>query len=134
IWPRLAKECDRLEALISEILELARLDAEPGAATQVELPSIFQQLFENARIVAPAQRIETRIDAGIELNGWPDMLERALDNLLRNALRFNPEGAPIELSAATEGDWLLLSIRDHGPGVDEAHLTKLSEPFFRAPG
>ncbi|WP_404441114.1 sensor histidine kinase [Stutzerimonas chloritidismutans] len=134
IWPRLAKECDRLEALISEILELARLDAEPGAATQVELPSIFQQLSENARIVAPAQRIETRIDAGIELNGWPGMLERALDNLLRNALRFNPEGAPIELSAATEGDWLLLSIRDHGPGVDEAHLTKLSEPFFRAPG
>jgi signal transduction histidine kinase len=72
--------------------------------------------------------------AGIELRGWPDMLERALDNLLRNALRFNPEGAPIELSASTDDDWLLLSIRDHGPGVDEAHLARLSEPFFRAPG
>ena len=38
IWPRLAKECDRLEALISEILELSRLDAEPGAAIDVDLP------------------------------------------------------------------------------------------------
>ncbi|QGZ31635.1 sensor histidine kinase [Stutzerimonas stutzeri] len=134
IWPRLAKECDRLEALISEILELARLDAEPGAATTVNLPSIFDQLQENARIVAPAQRIETRIDASIALQGWPDMLERALDNLLRNALRFNPEGAPIELRAAVDGDGVLLTIRDHGPGVDEAHLAQLSEPFFRAPG
>nr|WP_241730005.1 HAMP domain-containing sensor histidine kinase [Pseudomonas sp. SST3] len=134
IWPRLAKECDRLEALISEILELARLDAEPGATTPVNLASIFQQLEENARIVAPAQRVETRIAPDIVLNGWPDMLERALDNLLRNALRFNPEGAPIELDASIDNGWLLLSIRDHGPGVDEAHLAQLSEPFFRAPG
>lgn len=134
IWPRLAKECDRLEALISEILELARLDAEPGAATMVDLPSMFLQLTENARIVSPTQRIDSQVEAGIELRGWPDMLERALDNLLRNALRFNPEGAPIELRASAGADWLLLSIRDHGPGVDEEHLARLSEPFFRAPG
>nr|WP_272889459.1 HAMP domain-containing sensor histidine kinase [Stutzerimonas stutzeri] len=134
IWPRLAKECDRLEALISEILELARLDADPGESITIDLPSIFQQLEENARIVAPTQRIDTRMGATIELLGWPDMLERALDNLLRNALRFNPEGKPIELSADRDGDWLLLSIRDHGPGVDQAHLAQLSEPFFRAPG
>jgi signal transduction histidine kinase len=62
------------------------------------------------------------------------MLERALDNLLRNALRFNPEGEPIEISAKTMGDNLELTIRDHGPGVDEDHLPQLSEPFFRAPG
>nr|WP_272887278.1 HAMP domain-containing sensor histidine kinase [Stutzerimonas stutzeri] len=134
IWPRLAKECDRLEALISEILELARLDAEPGATSAVDLSSIFQQLEENARIVSPAQRIDSRVETDIVLHGWPDMLERALDNLLRNALRFNPEGAPIELRASTDAEWLTLSIRDHGPGVDETHLAQLSEPFFRAPG
>lgn len=134
IWPRLTKECDRLEALISEILALARLDADPGAPTRIDMPSIFQQLEDNARIVSPAQRIETRMNADIELLGWPDMLERALDNLLRNALRFNPEGQPIELNARREGDSALLSIRDHGPGVDQAHLAQLSEPFFRAPG
>lgn len=134
IWPRLAKECDRLEALISEILELARLDAEPGAASAIDLPLIFEQLEENARIVSPAQRIETCLETDIVPHGWPNMLERALDNLLRNALRFNPEGSPIELRARTEGECLMLSVRDHGPGVDEAHLARLSEPFFRAPG
>jgi len=134
IWPRLTKECDRLEALISEILELARLDAEPGSTRPIDLVSMFQQLEENARIVSPAQRIDTYMDAGIALQGSPDMLERALDNLLRNALRFNPAGTPIELRAQKTDDWLLLSVRDHGPGVDEAHLARLSEPFFRAPG
>ena len=134
IWPRLAKECDRLEALISEILELARLDAEPGAASPVSLQPIFQQLVENARIVAPNQRIDSQVQDGVSLRGWPDMLERALDNLLRNALRFNPEGMPIELRAQADANWLILTIRDHGPGVDDEHLARLSEPFFRAPG
>lgn len=134
IWPRLAKECDRLEELISEILELARLDAEPGTTSPIELRSIFQQLEENARVTAPNQVIHSQIQNGIRLNGWPDMIERALDNLLRNALRFNPPGSPIELTAKTDHDWLTLSIRDHGPGVDREHLVRLSEPFFRAPG
>ncbi len=134
IWPRLAKECDRLEALISEILELARLDADPGTPSPVDLRSIFEQLEENARIVSPNQRIDSTVETDVQLHGWPDMLERALDNLLRNALRFNPEGLPIELRAARSGDDLLLSIRDQGPGVEDAHLAQLSEPFFRAPG
>lgn len=134
IWPRLAKECDRLEALISEILELARLDAEPGPPSPVDLRSMFEQLEDNARIVSPNQRIDSQVQTEVQLHGWPDMLERALDNLLRNALRFNPEGSPVELRASCDEHHLLLSIRDHGPGVDEAHLAQLSEPFFRAPG
>ncbi len=134
LWPRLTKECDRLEALIGEVLELARMDAEPGSAQTIDLPTIFEQLKDNARIVAPDQRIDSHIDPGSTLRGWPDMLERALDNLLRNALRFNPADQPIELQAHRDGDWLTLSVRDHGPGVDAAHLSQLSEPFFRAPG
>jgi len=62
------------------------------------------------------------------------MLERALDNLLRNALRFNPEGVPVELRAQRDGQDLVISVRDHGPGVADEHLPQLSEPFFRAPG
>nr|WP_250646628.1 HAMP domain-containing sensor histidine kinase [Pseudomonas oligotrophica] len=134
IWPRLRLECDRLEALIQEILELARLDADPGDAVPVELERIFEQLKENARLVAPDQRINSHLQADIALRGWPDMLERALDNLLRNALRFNPEGQPIELSATTVDGQLELAVRDHGPGVEADHLPQLSEPFFRAPG
>ncbi|WP_422911675.1 sensor histidine kinase [Pseudomonas sp. MAC6] len=133
-WPRLSQECDRLEALISEILTLARLDAEPGAAQPINLDELLHKLQEDARLDAPEQKIEIQLESGLQLNGWPDMLQRALDNLLRNALRFNPTGHAIEISARREGEQLCLSVRDHGPGAALEHLSRLGEPFFRAPG
>lgn len=62
------------------------------------------------------------------------MIERAVDNLLRNAQRFNPPGQPIELQARRLGERILISVRDHGPGVEAEHLSQLGEPFYRAPG
>ncbi|WP_282341080.1 MULTISPECIES: HAMP domain-containing sensor histidine kinase [Pseudomonas] len=134
LWPRLAKDCDRLEALIAEILALARLDADPGPVQQVDLAGILEGVRENASVGNAEQRIEIDIEPGIALFGWPDMIDRALDNLLRNALRFNPADQPIEIRAARQGETLLISVRDHGPGVEAQHLNQLGEPFFRAPG
>ncbi len=134
LWPRLAQECDRLEALISEILALARLDAEPGASHRIELLPLLHKLREDMRLSHPEQLIEVGIEPGLSVFGWPDLLERALDNLLRNAARFNPSDRPIEVQARRHGERLLLSVRDHGPGVAPEHLAQLGEPFFRAPG
>jgi two-component system OmpR family sensor kinase len=134
LWPRLARECDRLEALISEILVLARLDADFGDAEPVDLDEMLQHLKNDALLSAADQQVRIGIHDGVELQGWPDMLERALDNLLRNALRFNPEGKTIDFLAQREGDRLLISVRDHGPGVAPEFLPQLGEPFYRAPG
>ena len=134
LWPRLNQECDRLEALISEILELARLDADPGAAQPIEIATILAKLQDDARLSAPQQQVLIESDEALPLQGWPDMLERALDNLLRNALRFNPGDQPIEISAQRVGARLHLSVRDHGPGAAEEYLQELGKPFFRAPG
>ncbi|MHA6493848.1 HAMP domain-containing sensor histidine kinase [Pseudomonas borbori] len=134
LWPRLNKECDRLEALISEILALARLDADSGAAKPIDLVALLHKLQDDARLDAPEQQINVRIAAGLSFNGWPEMLQRALENLLRNALRFNPPGYPISLSAVRRPGELCLSVRDHGVGVAPEHLARLGEPFFRAPG
>ena len=76
----------------------------------------------------------SEVPADLQLQGWPDLLERALDNLLRNALRFNPAGQPLEVSARRDDEQLLIEVRDHGPGVAAEHLAQLGEPFFRAPG
>lgn len=135
LWPRLGKECDRLEDLISEILALARLDAEPGSAQAIDLGQLLDALAEDARLSAPEQQLEISMDSRpMPLQGWPDMLGRALDNLLRNALRFNPLGQPIEIHVQRQAQQLLISVRDHGPGVPTEWLERLGEPFFRAPG
>ena len=133
-WPRLSQECDRLEALISEILALARLDAEPGAAQLIDVNELLHKLQEDAQLDAPEQQINIQLESDLPFNGWPDMLQRALDNLLRNALRFNPAGQVIELVASKSAEHLCLSVRDHGPGVAPELLARLGEPFYRAPG
>ncbi len=133
LWGRLTQECDRLEALIGEILALARLDAEPGGTQEIELNELLEGLVADASLAAPEQQVALRLPVpSPSLMGWPDMLARALDNLLRNALRFNPPEQAIEITVA-HGDRLRISVRDHGPGVPAELLERLGEPFFRAP-
>ncbi|WP_277505325.1 sensor histidine kinase [Pseudomonas hunanensis] len=134
LWPRLTRECDRLEDLISEILVLARVDAEQAHAEPVDLNALLGGVRKDAQLSAPDQEVRLEMQPGLTLHGWPTLIERAVDNLLRNALRFNPAGQPIELRASREQDRIVLSVRDHGPGVATEHLEQLGEPFFRAPG
>lgn len=134
LWPRLTRECDRLEALISEILVLARVDADNASAEDIDLNLLLNTVHKDAQLAAPEQAIRIEAEQPLQLKGWPTMIERALDNLLRNAQRFNPVGQPIEVLALRQGDRILLSVRDHGPGVEPEHLRQLGEPFYRAPG
>lgn len=134
LWPRLTLECDRLEALISEILELARVDAEQTSAEHVTLEPLLTGIAHNASPPAQDQHIRVTVAPGLALRGWPSLLDRAVDNLLRNALRFNPSGQPIELSAEPCTAGIAISVRDHGPGCPPEHLAQLGEPFYRAPG
>ncbi len=134
LWPRLTRECDRLEALISEILVLARVDADNASAEDVDLIPLLKTLQKDAQLSAPDQVVQLSADPDLRLKGWPTMIERAVDNLLRNAQRFNPPGQPIELQARRLGERILISVRDHGPGVEAEHLSQLGEPFYRAPG
>ncbi len=134
LWPRLIRECDRLEDLISEILALARVDADQASAETVDLEALLNNLKKDALLGSPEQAIHLDLESPLSLKGWPTMLERALDNLLRNAQRFNPSGEPIEVTARRHGERIEISVRDHGPGVEPEHLAQLGEPFYRAPG
>ena len=134
LWPRLARECDRLESLISEILALARVDADQASAEPIELNPLLATVQKDASLAAPEQRVQLNAEPDLSIRGWPTMIERAVDNLLRNAQRFNPPEQPIELTAQRSGDHIAISVRDHGPGVAKEYLAHLGEPFFRAPG
>lgn len=134
LWPRLGRECDRLEALISEILALARLDADFGGPEPVDLGSMLQRLKNDTQLEDEPQNIRIQVPDNLQLQGWPDMLERAVDNLLRNALRFNPPEQPLDVQAMRVDNHVRLSVRDRGPGVAQEHLSQLGEPFYRAPG
>lgn len=131
---RLSLECDRLEALIGEILALSRLDSVPGNKTEILLQPILQKIKEDAKILTPNQEVILSMANEMTVYGWADRIERAIDNLIRNAIRFNDEQKPIEVSAWQDVNASHILVRDHGPGVSTEHLTQLSTPFFRAPG
>jgi len=65
------------------------------------------------------------------MTGSPLLLERAVGNLIANAIKFSPIGGAVELSVQAAHDNAELSIRDHGPGVPEAELASLFRPFYR---
>ena len=72
-----------------------------------------------------------RVEPDLRALAEPATLERALANQVRNALRYAGAGVPIELLARRHGDRVVIQVRDRGPGVPEALLARLGEPFFR---
>lgn len=133
MWPKLERECDRLDMLIGEILALARLDNHTEEKQIINLYLLFQQMKEDALVLSPEQHIEISCDKNLCFSGWQQLIEQAINNLLNNALRFNPAKKTIQIRAFLEVNRLYIHVQDEGPGVASELLDKLAEPFFRAP-
>ena len=67
----------------------------------------------------------------MSVNGNRDLLRSAIENVLRNAVRYSPQDAPVEVSVEHDPGGLTMSIRDRGPGVPPAELERIFEPFYR---
>ncbi|MBS7675382.1 hypothetical protein KIN13_18390, partial [Vibrio cholerae] len=80
LWPRLTRENDSLEALISEILVLARVDADNASAEDIDLNPLLKALQKDAQLGAPDQVVQLHTESDLYLKGWPTMIERAVDN------------------------------------------------------
>ncbi|NGN66814.1 HAMP domain-containing histidine kinase [Streptomyces sp. A7024] len=122
-----------LAALIGDLQELARPDTVPGARPPqvVGLHEIAQKAVSRARL-----RAADRVGVVAELAPWfvraePVALERAVVNLLDNAVKFSPEGAEIEVRIHPESGEL--TVRDHGPGIPPDDLPHVFERFWRSP-
>jgi two-component system, OmpR family, sensor kinase len=132
---RIDREAERLDELIGEILRLSRLSSpEPSvAAASVDIAALVAEVAEDARLegIADGKSIECRGAPPAQLVGDEELLRSAVENVLRNALRFTPPGALVTTHVAQQGADLVITIRDHGPGVPEAELAHIFEPFYR---
>ncbi|WP_305821875.1 ATP-binding protein [Massilia brevitalea] len=118
-----------LNDLVNELLGMARLDSEQALRREtVDVAG----LLENAAASLPpgpqALELASAQDLGT-IEADPRLLGRALSNLLRNAQKY--AAASIRLSAAREGDRLLIAVEDDGPGIPEAERERIFEPFYR---
>jgi two-component system, OmpR family, sensor kinase len=129
------QEIDRLDRMTGEMLALSRLEGGiPGMNRErLELVELVQGCVAQAELEAGARNIRLSVTSSkpVSVFGSALLLERALDNLIANAIKFSPEGGSVELFVDAGKDAAEFSIRDRGPGVPDAELEYLFRPFFR---
>ena len=136
---RMEREADRLNGLIGELLTLALLESEPRGIERVpvDLQLLVREIVEDADFEANIanRRVRVAQEVPASVAGVPELLRRAVENVVRNAVRFTPENTTVEVRLSRpEGvsvPAVRISVRDHGPGVPEDALDKLFEPFYR---
>jgi len=130
-------ETARLERLIGDLLDLARLEGGGGTLRIDEVP--VAQLFE--RVAARHERacaaagvaMKTAIEPGAEtVSADRDRLEQAMQNLAANAMRYAPPGSTIRLAARVDDDRVTLSVEDQGEGIAAEHLPHVFDRFYKA--
>lgn len=129
-------EIIRLDRMTGEMLALSRLEGGiPGmACEQLDLVELARQSMQHAQLEATAGGITLRLDApehAISLYGSTQLIERAIDNLLGNAIKFSSNGGVVVLSVTLANGFADIAVSDTGPGVPEAELESLFRPFFR---
>lgn len=131
---RIYRECEQLDGLIGEILSLSRLDQTPVEGKPFGLSRMVADIREDMKFTQPERVLESSVlpeALMLGING--ELLRRALDNLVSNALKYTPVDTPLSLQARLlSGDGVEIRFRDRGPGVEEALLARLTEPFVRA--
>ena len=135
-FERMERETERLDVLIGQILRFSRLEGDdPSLKPQrVDLTQLLAEVVEDARLEARASDksvVWESSPAPVFVSGSQDALRSAIDNIMRNALRFTPTQSSVDVQFRVEGSRATIGIRDHGRGVPEADLVRIFEPFFR---
>jgi two-component system sensor histidine kinase CpxA len=132
---RIEKEATRLNSLVGELLQVTRAESDASQlhAESVDISDLISQLIADAEIEAQARgcRLVEQIHPGVVVQGDPEILRRAFENVIRNAIRYTPADGTVTVTVTPEGSEAAVSIRDTGPGVPEDALTKIFEPFYR---
>ncbi len=129
------RQSERLGDLVSDLLELSRLDAgeRPLSASVVSLGEVARQASEamEPRAASKHLSLQLRVPPDLTARADPKALEQVLLNLLDNAIKYTPEGGTVEVSGERVGDRAELSIKDTGLGIEARHLPRLFERFYR---
>ncbi len=135
---RVERESVRMDKLVGELLTLARLEAGAIKAAQedISMADLIDQVADDARFEAASVQRSVSQDgeADVVVVGQTDLLGRAIENVVRNAIKHSPDGGEVQLHVQSLHDQRRLSIRvlDRGPGVAPAELDTIFHPFFRS--
>ena len=126
----------RMERLVRDLLQLARLDAQQETADlhPIDVAALFRSASADLAERIERQRIDVTVTVAPDaatIAADPTKMHDALRNLIENAVNYSSEGGKVELAAKRDGDRIVLTVSDDGPGVPEADLGRVFERFYR---
>jgi len=135
-FDHMEQDLERLNEMIGRLLTVARLDSSaiPPAMSQVDLTQLISQIARSADLELRKNDAAVRLTLPVQLfvHGNAELLHSAIENVVRNAIRYTGTGNPVEVSVTTEKpSSALIVVRDHGPGVPESELANIFQPFYR---
>jgi len=128
------RETTRIQELVDRMMELAALESRRSLerTEPIALRALLEERVSSARAAGASRGIAVTLDAAADaaVDGDPLLLQRAVGNLLDNALDFSPQGATIEVALTRRGRLAEVSVRDHGPGIPDYADQKIFEKFY----
>lgn len=125
-------DVQRLDRLVSRLLELSRIEASTEPMTGVDLEALLERIL--ARLDPGGERTNVDYRAAKQVVGRESDLENALGNLIDNALCFSPAQQRIDITAWNDKGELVIAVRDYGPGVSAANEARIFDRFFTTRG
>ncbi|HMC58945.1 MAG TPA: ATP-binding protein [Candidatus Solibacter sp.] len=132
---RLKKEIARLADLVGGLIQVTRAEGDPSAgnAEELRLDKLLDEIVGDCQMEAEARGCHIALEAEPQLTmrGDRELLRRAIENVVRNSIRYSPGGGAVDVKLGTTKDSARISVRDYGPGVPQDVLPKIFQPFFR---
>jgi len=129
---RIEREAERLDALVGQVMTLTRLrTTDTPRRDMLRLDSLVGEVVDDARFEYPESQVDYATGREVSLRGDADGLKSAIENVVRNALIYGDRSKPIQVRLDTDSKTATVRVLDSGPGVPEAELKRIFEPFYR---
>jgi two-component system sensor histidine kinase CpxA len=132
---RIECEAERMNEMIGQLLGLSRLESGSGQYRfeRFDLGRLLDNLVQDAGFEAQKNqcRVELEAPEAMYYLGSEEQLAKALENVIRNAVKYSPEGGLVRVVAVQNAEQIDISVEDQGPGVPQEALERLFEPFYR---
>ncbi len=127
-------ECERLSGIVDNLLFVARADAarEPVARKRFDARAAVEKIASFYETIAEDRHVAINCSGEGQISADPALFERAVSNLVDNALRFTPENGSIQIALAEHATDLEIAVRDNGSGIAPEHLPRVFDRFYRA--
>jgi len=129
------KEIERLGELVGALVHVTREEGDPssGRSEPLQVAALVEEILESCAYEAAHQgcRLRPSLESAVAVCGDPELLRRAIENIVENAIRYAPADSDVEIKLRSDKSVITVEVRDYGPGVPHRDLERIFTPFYR---